>query len=109
MNSYFGSDKAQTLPDVEWIHEFTEAGFVIVTKDPHTHMNDLERDAYISSGARALILREAQESYEFYGARLCKHQEQIFNIANEPNPIVYVVHSRTLVPVVMPGMDASGS
>lgn len=97
MRERYGPIAAQQLADIDWIHEATGEGEVLLTGDKAIAKRPLEAKAVLAAGARVFALGSSQLTGAAKAGRLLGHQRAIFNRANShPGPYIVSVTGQGL-------------
>ncbi|MWV59337.1 DUF5615 family PIN-like protein [Rathayibacter sp. VKM Ac-2754] len=86
---YFGDERAQSMPDEEWIGEGTRAGFVLLAKDHMIAARPLEARAVYLHDARVITLARGDLTAEQMGDLCLEHAAAIDRIAKVRPPFVF--------------------
>jgi hypothetical protein len=97
MRDRYGSVTAQQLADIDWIHDATGLGEVLLTGDKAIAKRPLEARAVVSARARVFALGRNQLSGEEKADRLLRHELAIVRRArNQLPPFVVSINERGL-------------
>jgi len=92
MRERYGSVTAQSLADIDWIRDSTEAGEVLLTADKAIAKRPLEARAVVTAGARVFALASSQLTGQQKAARLLAHERAIFRrVQREAGPYIFSV------------------
>ena len=86
---HFGDDRAQRMPDDEWIGEGTAAGFLLLAKDHMIAARPLEARAVYLHDARLITFARGDLTAEVMGDRCLEHARGIHRLASVAPPFVF--------------------
>lgn len=92
MRERYGSVSAQKLADIDWIHDATNAGEILLTGDKAIAKRPAEAQAVVTAGALIFALGSSSLTAQQKAARFIAHERTIFRrIRNEAGPYVVSV------------------
>lgn len=100
MAEMYGHDTAQELGDPQWIHEISELGLLLLSKD--ARIRTAHRAEVISAEARAFLLPEQQVPAAQMIARYANAKNGIAVRSQKRGPFIYMVGPNQLTKVKLP-------
>lgn len=77
MQEHYGKQRAQRVPDVDWITELAAAGFALLASDHRILVNPVERAAIERAEARVFVLPTGALTAAEMVSRFTRHKRNI--------------------------------
>lgn len=101
MADVYGEERAQRLPDVEWLTDAGRRDWIVLTKDDRIRRRPAERDALMAASVRAFCLTNANLRGAEQTDRFVTNRDRILRQATKSGPYIYGVYAdglRRLLP-----------
>lgn len=100
MREEYGQELGQKLPDPDWIHEMTEKGLVLLSKD--AQIRKVHADDVVSANARVFLIPDQQSPAAAMIERYVNSASRIARAARQSGPFIYMVHRDNMKRVQLP-------
>jgi hypothetical protein len=84
----YGDERAQRMPDEEWIAEGTRSGYVLLAKDHRVATRPLEAQAIYVHDARVITFARGELTAAEMGDLCLRHERAIHRLAQVQPPFV---------------------
>jgi hypothetical protein len=87
----FGDQRAQRMPDEEWIGEGAKAGYILLAKDHRLASRPLEAYSIYAHDARVVVFARGDLTAEQMGNLCVQYELRIHALALAPGPFVFSI------------------
>ncbi|HEV2891598.1 MAG TPA: hypothetical protein VGX28_14590 [Frankiaceae bacterium] len=96
MRERYGEDRAQDVPDVEWLADVGEEGLVVLMKDKRIRTRPAEHAAVRRFAVRCFCVSTGNLTGPDMAALFVASYDRMVALCETPGPFIYQVSSRAL-------------